>query len=169
MIRQWFILGVLFLLTALLFWDFVNKSLLYSPLTEIESIERAADGKAISEAAFKAAWGKEILEKNLFSPQRNAASVPKDTVPKETIEQPVLERKLIEAPIPILSLSGIIENQFGELIAYIQKDKDEAVPLREGDRLGEFKVVEITDRSVQLLFRGEEIILTLSQIETLTR
>lgn len=168
MIRQWFILGVLSLLTAALFWDFVNKAVLYDPLAEIESIERAVDEKAVSKAAFKAAWGKEILEMNLFSPERSAKSVPREAGLPKTVE-PVLEKKTAEAPIPILSLSGIIENQFGELVAYIQKNKEEAVPLRKGDSLDDFEVVEITDRSIQLLFRGEEINLTLSQIETLTR
>jgi hypothetical protein len=168
MIRQWFILGMLSLLAAGLFWDFLNKAVLYSPLAEMESTEKAADEKAVSEDAFKSAWGKEILENNLFSPQRIASSAAKDIEPIEKIE-PSIERIVKDTPIPILNLSGIIENQHGELVAYIQKDKDEAVPLREGDRLDEFKVVEITNRKVKLLFRGEEITLTLSQIETLTR
>jgi hypothetical protein len=116
----------------------------------------------------QSAWGQEILENNLYSPQRLASSAAKDIEPIEKIE-PSIERIVKDTPIPILNLSGIIENQHGELVAYIQKDKDEAVPLREGDRLDEFKVVEITNRKVKLLFRGEEITLTLSQIETLTR
>lgn len=168
MIRQWFILGVLSLLAAGLFWDFLNKAALYSPLAEMESTEKSVDEKAVSEAAFKSAWGKEILENNLFSHQRIAGGVPKDIKPVNQID-PITERITKPGRIPILTLSGIIENQYGELVAYIQKDKDDAVPLRKGDRLDEFKVVEITDRSVQLLFRGEDIILKLTQIETLTR
>jgi hypothetical protein len=172
MIRQWFILSVLFLVTAGLLWNFVTEVLLYSPLEKIQATEKDPQEKAITEADFKAAWGPEIHSANLFSlrrgvpPKRPKVRV---TKPPKPVTPPPPKAVKPTPRRPVLKLNGIIVNQFGEYVAYIVRNSQAAVPLREGDVLDDIQVISINERAVKLMWLEEEIELSLSKIETLTR
>jgi hypothetical protein len=160
---------LLFFLMASLVWGFITESLLYSPLEKIQSAEKEPEGKKITKADFKAAWGAVIYKNNLFSPKRGAPPV---RPPSETVvtPPPAPQEKPKPPPVrPVLKLNGIIVNQYGEYVAYIVKNAESAVRAREGDTLGDVKVVSIDERTVKLLWLNEEIVLSLSQIEELTR
>ncbi|MDP2168031.1 MAG: hypothetical protein Q8J64_06850 [Thermodesulfovibrionales bacterium] len=146
-----------------LMWNFYNEAIVYDPLGEIEKVEQASeDGSAKTLPSFKSAWGREISDKNLFSPARGSyvpppplpVAVPKAEDPKQR---------------PVFGLRGIIRNQFGEYVALIEKDNARPVPLRKGDRLEDVLVVNLDERTATLLWNGEEIRLNLSKIRKLKR
>jgi hypothetical protein len=163
MIRRWFILAVLCVITAIIMWDFVTKTLLYNPIADIQSTERPELEPVTAEEEFRHAWGVEIVENNLFSPQRGYTPPP----PPVTKFEP--EVKEVKPPPlrPNLTLNGIIFNQFGEYVAYIKVDNERTVPLREGDMVASARVLKIHERSVEVEWNGEIISLALSKIKTI--
>lgn len=160
MIRKAFILGVLSITTLALLWNFVAEALLYNPFAQMGGIEKAVEAKVKSEDVFKPAWGTEILKRNLFSQERSPAPKPAPPPDGGRVEQPP------EPPParPDVSLTGIVLNQFGEYVAYVQIGREEPVPLRYGDELDNIKVAEITERKATLTWNDETIILTLENI-----
>ncbi len=96
--------------------------------------------------------GGEILQKNIFSPDRGFQ---KDTEETGAPEEPVV------TVMPELTLKGIVLNQYNEYVAYISKDRDRTVAAREGDRIDDLKVTGITEREVTLEWKGRRITLSL--------
>lgn len=167
MIRQWFVIGVMLVITTGAFVNFANKALLYNPLARIEQTEMASNDKAITQQEYKAAWGLEILQNNLFSKARGGSIETPVTPNTDAPDRQDMQEQLDEKPQ--LSLSGIIVNQYGEFVAYIKKQNDAAVPYMIGDVIDEVIIENINDRSVQFIWYGEKFELSLSKIETLTR
>lgn len=166
MMRRWFILGILMLVMVILLRNFYLEVVVYDPLKEIESAEKATkEGEKMAGAVFEEVWGDEIHEKNLFSPMRGHLPEP---------SQVLMVPKGVEADIkpperPILSLKGIIRNQFGEYIAIIEKGNAKAMPLRKGDMLDDVLVVEIKEKVVELMWNNENIRLSMEKVKTLKR
>jgi hypothetical protein len=165
MIRQWFILAVLCAVTTVIAWDFVTKSLLYSPIAEIQSAEKPEQEQAAPIKEFRHVWGREIVNSNLFSPQRGYTPPPVVKAEPAVIEEEVK----MPVPRPNFNLNGIILNQFGEYVAYIQVDNERAMPVREGDSFAGAKVLKILERSVEMEWNGETIWLALSKIKTINK
>ncbi|MBI4684021.1 MAG: hypothetical protein HY755_02355 [Nitrospirae bacterium] len=135
---------------------------MYNPLNGIEADKRNSMGEQKQKlSALETGWSKDIIDKNLFSPLRGYVPPP----PKPKIVKPV------EPPPrrPELSLRGIVQDQFGEYVAYVEKDRDLPVPLKKGDRLEDVEVVSIDQKNVELKWREETIALTLNKIKTITR
>jgi len=162
-IRKVFILGVLSLVTAWVFWGFISEAVLYNPLDELDTSEVVAETKADREFKFEPAWDQVIISKNIFSPLRGARPAPpkKPPTPKPApIPQPP---KPVERP-PSVSLSGIILNQFGEYVAYLSVGNQQTVALRKGDVFEEVRVIDISQRTVKLGWRGETIELEMKNL-----
>jgi hypothetical protein len=161
MIRRWFILILLSVVVLVLMIDFYNIVKDYNPLLEIEINSNkigtiyGKDGLPV----FKAGWTKEILDNNLFSPTRNPV-LPKPQVQLKPADMPKR---------PELSLKGIVLDSFEEYVAYIEKDRAKAIPVRKGDRLDDVEVMDIKQRSVELRWNEEIISLSLDKIKTIKK
>ena len=160
MIIRWVILVFLCLAVLVLSIDMYKEAIIYNPLKNIEisGREAANNGKKALQV-FEAAWGREIVDNNLFSSTRSPVQ------PK-----PQLQGKAAEpAKRPEMNLKGIILDQFGEYVAYIEKDKVKAVPVRKGDRFDDVEVVDVQQKSVELKWNEEKILLSLDRIRTIKR
>jgi len=160
MIRRWFILVLLFVVVLVLMIDFYNKVKSYNPLQEVEVNSRMGttyDKQGLH--VFKTGWSKEILENNLFSPTRNPV-----------LPKPQVQSKPADAPKrPELSLKGIALDSFEEYVAYIEKDRAKAIAVRTGDRLDDVEVIEVKQKSVELKWNEEVIVLSLDKIKTIKK
>jgi type II secretory pathway component PulC len=152
--------SLLILLIALL-WDFGNRAILYSPLTLTQDItrppipERQNNGKVAEPA-----WGPEIVNRNLFSKSRSVrVSTPAPAPTKKPSPSMIEQKKEVR---PEFTLSGIIQNQSGEDIAYIIFNGQNPIGIRVGEELGGAKLTRIDKRSVTMNWRGSEIKLSLS-------
>lgn len=163
MIRRWVILGFLCLVVLVLLKNLYKEVIMYSPLQGIETKSREAINNirqvlSVSEAG----WGKEIIDNNLFSPTRSPVQF--------SPQAAWLQMKPIEPhKKPEMYLKGIVLNQFGEYIAYIEKDRAKAVPVRKGDRLDDVEVVDVKDKGIELRWNEEIISLSLYKIKTIKR
>lgn len=160
MIRGRFLLGILLLLMLSLLWNFYVEVVAYDPFEGIEETGRDGDDLGGSSGALKYAWGREIEDKNLFSKSRKAETPAPQPVVEAEPEPPPKER-------PRLRLNGIIRDQFGEHVAYIQRGNSVLPPLRKGDRVDDLLVVDVKDRDVVLSWEGEEIKLSMAKVKTL--
>ncbi|MEK6651993.1 MAG: hypothetical protein AABY50_03585 [Nitrospirota bacterium] len=160
MIIRWVILVFLCLAVLVLSIDMYKEAIIYNPLKSIEiSGREAANNGKKALPVFEAAWGREIVENNLFSSTRS---------PVQPKPQP--QGKAAEPPKrPDMNLKGIILDQFGEYIAYIEKDKAKAVAARKGDRFDDVEVVDVQQKSVELRWNEENIVLSLDRIKTIKR
>jgi hypothetical protein len=159
MIRKWFIMGVLVLLCAFVFTEFLSHAVFYDPMEEVKGVEKTKVEEVKPEEAFRKAWRSAIRRRNLFSPSRSAEE-PRPVV--ETRPEPPKPPPPPPPPQPRFTLNGIIVNQYGEYVAYVQKGNEQPMALREGDRLGDTRVVSITETAVELRWMNETITLTLS-------
>ncbi len=135
---------------------------MYNPLDGIDIVikEKSAGDMTESMPMFAKGWSKDIVDSNLFSPARSYIQ------PKQSL----LQIKQVEPPRrPELNLKGIALDQSGEYIAYIEKDKAKAIPLRKGDKLDDVEVVEVRQKSVDLKWNEEAISLSLEKIKTIKR
>lgn len=156
MTRRIVILTILAAVMLSLLWSFYREAMLYDPLKGIEQTASRKEERSQAHGETRYAWGKEIVEKNLFSPLRGKLPlVP--PAPKPEVEIPVIE-------IPDLKLNGIIVNQFGEYVVYIQKDREMLPPLRKGDIFGDLSVLDVREKSVDLLWDGQEVRLTMEKM-----
>lgn len=159
MIIRWVILVFLCLAVLVLSVDMYKEAIIYNPLesVEISGREAANNGKKALQV-FEAAWGREIVDNNLFSSTRS----PVQPKPQQ------LQGKAAEPPKrPDMNLKGIILDQFGEYVAYIEKDKAKAVAARKGDRLDDVDVLDVQQKSVELRWNEENILLSLERIKTI--
>lgn len=159
MIIRWVILVFLCLAVLVLSVDMYKEAIIYNPLKSIEisGREAANNGKKALQV-FEAAWGKEIVENNLFSSTRSPVQ-PKPQLPQGKAAEPPKR--------PDMKLKGIILDQFGEYVAYIEKDKAKAVAARKGDRLDDVDVLDVQQKSVELRWNEENILLSLERIKTI--
>jgi len=161
MIRRWAILVFLCLISIILLRDLYKEAIVYNPLQGIEAKGRGAVNSKELLPGFKAGWSKEIIDNNLFSPTRNPVQLqPKAQTQMKPIEMPKR---------PEMTLKGIVLDQFGDYIAYIEKDRARPVPVRKGDRLDDVDVVDVKQKSVELRWNEETISLSLEKIKTIKR
>lgn len=163
MIRKWFILGLLCIVVVILLRDLYKEVIAYNPLADIEfQVRENSAGTKQADAAVKTGWSREIIDNNLFGPSRTPIMPPPPKPPG-----PI---KPIEIPKrPDMSLKGIILDQFGDYVAYIEKDKSRPVQVRQGDRLDDVDVIEIKQKSVELRWNDETIFLSLDKIKTIKK
>ena len=161
MIIRWVILVFLCLAVLVLSVDMYKEAIIYNPLKSIEisGREAANNGKKALQV-FEAAWGREIVDNNLFSSTRSPVQ-PKPLQPQGKAAEPPKR--------PDMNLKGIILDQFGEYVAYIEKDKAKAVAARKGDRFDDVEVVDVQQKSVELRWNEENIVLSLDRIKTIKR
>ena len=81
-----------------------------------------------------------------------------EEAPPEPEETPVLE-------LPELKLNGIIINQYGEYVVYIRKARALLPALMKGDRYENLHVLDISQKSVDLLWDEQEIRLSMEKIK----
>lgn len=161
MIIRWVISGFLCLAVLVLSVDMYKEAIIYNPLKSIEiSGREAANNGKKALPVFEAAWGREIVDNNLFSSTRSPVQPPPLQPQGKAAEPPKR---------PDMNLKGIILDQFGEYIAYIEKDKVKAVPVRKGDRFDDVEVVDVQQKSVELRWNEENILLSLDRIKTIKR
>ncbi len=160
MIRRWFILVFLCLIILILLKDLYREAIVYNPLRGIEAkVQEAINNSGKVLPVFESGWGKEIAENNLFSPSRSPVQ-PKSQIQMKGVEPP---KK------PEMHLKGIVLDQSGDYIAYIEKDKAKAVPVRKGDKLDDVEVIDIKEKSVDLKWNEETISLSISKIKTIKK
>jgi len=157
------ILGILSIIVLILIWNFYDGVIDYNPIKEVEfGRENKAKGEG-KEILIPPVWGKEIVEKNLFSQRRGVLPPPPPPViivPKA--EPPKPQR-------PVLALKGIVLDSSGEYIAFIEKTGSKPIALRKGDEIEGAVVIDVSARSVKLLWNDEEINLSMEKIRTLKR
>jgi hypothetical protein len=161
MIRRWFVLGLLCLVIVVLLKNLYKEAIMYNPFHGIEATARAGMNNT-KEAlpAFEAGWGKEIIDNNLFSPTRSPVQ-PRSQVQMKGMEAPPKR--------PEMFLKGIILDTSGEYVAYIEKDKVKAVPVRKGDKLDDVEVIDVNQKNVELKWNEEMISLSLEKIKTVKK
>jgi hypothetical protein len=147
----------LFLYTA---WDFYAGAVRYDPLADVSTVKRRMQAVEISVPKYSPAWGKAILEKNLFSSSRGYVE-PKPVAPPPPPPPP--------PPVkPNMDLEGIVLDPEGEYVAFISFDKAGAVAMRKGDSISDVELVDINEMSVVVKWNGENITLSLNRIKTIT-
>jgi len=136
---------------------------MYNPLEEGKTARMTEDAERVA-PSFEPAWGKVITDRNLFSPLRGVPPPPPPAAfaPKAEEATPKPER-------PLLILRGIVLNQFGEHVALIEKKGARPMPLRKGDHLDDVLVLEVREKSVELLWNEEKINLSIEKVKTLRR
>ncbi|RMG72574.1 MAG: hypothetical protein D6710_04615 [Nitrospirae bacterium] len=102
-----------------------------------------------------------LLQKNLFNPERTYVEKTEEEVVQEEPEPP--------KQMPSVELKGIILNQYDEYIAVLSINNQKPVMLRTGDKIEDIEVVEISDRTVELQWFDEPILLTMDKIKTLEK
>ncbi len=147
---------VVFILSLINFYQNVIKyqetKPLNSPKEKIQKVISTND-KA---AADKITWDMEILEKNIFSPDRSFSPVQESETSEETEDSPIR---------PNLKLIGVVLNQYNEYIAYIKREGEKPVGLRVGERIDDSEIIEINDRTVKIRWKDEEFVLTLKNMK----
>lgn len=160
MIKKIFLIvvaSVLFIYSA---WNFYTGAIRYNPLSEAVVMKSKAKG-AENLVSFKSApsWTKDIHEKNLFSPNRSYIE-PKPVVVLPPPPPP--PRK------PDMALKGIVQDLFGDYVAYLEIDKATAAPMRKGDKAQDIEAVDVSDRKVVLKWNNEIIELSIDNIQTIS-
>lgn len=153
-------------LLILLLWDFASNALFYHPLEKHVSLQKNDDAQTMGETPqHETSWGTAIVEKNLFSETRTSRSA--TTTPdyeSRATSEPVasMQQEQLTEVRPNVKLSGIIKNQFGEYIVYLQVASDAPVGLRRGESLMDLKVVDIEKRKVTLKWKDSTFELSMS-------
>ncbi|MEW6107563.1 MAG: hypothetical protein AB1632_00115 [Nitrospirota bacterium] len=141
-------------------WNFYLKAVRYDPLKDL-GIKTAGTNETgiINVTSYKPGWSGDIYEKNLFSPFRSYAE-PRPVLPSDIPLPP--PRK------PELALKGIVLNQFGEYVAYLEIDKSKPMPMRKGDKIEGVELFDISERKVMIKWNAETINLSLDKIKTIS-
>lgn len=158
MIRQWTIIGALALALAALSWNFVQRVLLYDPAEGYAQSGQATEANKTPEAKHKKAWGREIKDRNLFNPNRETSAVAREVEAPSQVARDVV---VFPDTMPVVTLSGIIENPDGSYTAYIKVGDNPLSGVRVGDLMHEISVNGIVERRVELDWRGNSISLSL--------
>ena len=140
-------------------WRFYVNAIVYNPLDDGDVKRAKIKESPLAKAVYAPAWGKEIQEKNLFSPARTFAE------PKPV---PVMAAPVEPPKRPELVLKGIVLDTFGDHVAYIAINQAKAAPLRKGDKIEEIEVTDITDKKVVLQWYSETITMSIEKVKTLS-
>ncbi|MDA8078036.1 MAG: hypothetical protein M0Z79_03770 [Nitrospiraceae bacterium] len=157
MIRRTVMLVLIVALFAYTCWNFYAKAVAYDPLAE-----GSVSGKKIQAAQekpllkYQQAWSAVIYEKNVFSPDRTYREA--RSVAGAAAEKPKQ---------PEFVLKGIIQDRFGEHVAYIIIDKARPVAMRRGDKTGDIELVDVSNRRAVLKWYDELIDLSMERIKTI--
>jgi hypothetical protein len=147
-----------------LLWNFYREVVVYHAMDAVKKTEKPAKEATQPPEPYKPIWDKKIVSKNLFSKLRGYTPPPP---PPTEFAEPELP------PIPLvppeLNLSGIILDQYGEYIAFIQKDGGSPKRVRKGDTFDGILVVDISVREVKLLWNDEELNLSMKKIKTVPK
>lgn len=163
---RWLITGALGAAVAFLLWDFIVDGMMYDPLDGIKDKAAAVSkDESVEPRGYSVAYNAVIRKKNLFDSSR------KDTPPSP--QKPVAPKaqKPPEPPPvkPELKLKGIITDSFGDFVAYVEKDGSRAVALRVGDIIGEVEVLDVSERTIMLLWMDEKIELSMVKVKIIKR
>ena len=165
MIRRWFILGILAVVMVSLLWNFYREVVVYHAMDAVEKTEKISKVPPKDIPRYKPAWNKGIVNKNLFTKLRGYTPPPPP--PSAKPAEPELPPVVLVPPE--LNLNGIILNQYGEYIAFIQKDGGSPKRVRKGDTFDGILVVDISVREVQLLWNEEELTLSMKKIKSVPK
>ena len=165
MIRRWFILGILAVVMVSLLWNFYREVVVYHAMDAVQKTREISKVPQTSIPLYKPAWNKKIVSKNLFSKLRGYTPPPPP--PSAKPAEPELPPVVLVPPE--LNLSGIILDQYGEYIAFIQKDGGSPKRVRKGDSFDGILVVDIAVREVKLLWNDEELNLSMKKIRTVPK
>jgi hypothetical protein len=166
MIRRWLILSVMVLIFLYVSWNFYGEVLSYNPLSSLSKGEQANKGvMLITIPEFKTGWSRDIVEKNIFSQSRTYAE-PKPIITE--VKPPPPPPPPPPPKRPELVLKGVILDNYGDYVAYIEKDKTKAVPVRKGDMLDDVEVVDIAVKKVVLRWNAETIEFNMDMVKTIT-
>jgi hypothetical protein len=146
--KRMFIVPAL-LVMIIVFWHFLTSAALYDPLARVDLRKPETGAGEALKNEFTVAWGDEIIENNLFSPDRKRPS------PRARSSAPV------DIKQPEMALKGVTLTRGGDYEAYLQIDKQQPVLIKKGDRLDDIQVVEIKEKTVQLKWKHKIIELTL--------
>lgn len=153
-------------LLALLMWDFVGKAFFYDPLAQLAPQQEQDETELRDETPlYEQAWGADIVKKNLFSETRTSRnSAPSPINKSQTTSMPVapLQQEQPTEVRPRVKLSGIIKNQFGEYVVFLQFDNESTMGARAGETVMGLKVVEIEKRKVTLKWKDSTFELSMS-------
>ena len=158
MIRWWAATAALTTLLIYLLAGFVSQVVLYNPMLDLEGGARQGESFLVQDKAYKRAWSKSILKKNLFNPQRSEGPPM-----REATQDDVPYTRVIEAPVsmPSIDLNGIIKNPDGSYTAYLRIGSNQATAMRSGDMLEEVLVERIENRNVSIRWRDKTFTLEL--------
>ena len=159
MIRWWAATAALMTLLIYLLAGFVGQVVLYDPMLDLEGGARQGESVMAQEKAYKRAWSRSILKKNLFSPQRSEGPPM-----REVIQNDIPYTRAAEAPVsmPSIDLNGIIKNPDGSYTAYLKIGSNQATAMRSGDMLEEVLVERIENRKVSIRWRDRTFTLELT-------
>jgi len=159
MIRKRVLLLASFLLFCAACYIFYSDGIGHAPLSEVFVKKSSLKPIDLASGKFTAQWGVEIHEKNLFSQNRSFFE-PKPVA----VEVPVH----VEPPKrPELALKGIVQDTFGDYVAFVEINQAKSTPLRKGDKVDDIEVSDITSKQVMLKWNNETIPLTIEKVKTL--
>jgi hypothetical protein len=146
-----------------LLWNFYREVVVYHPMDAVKETQAVTTQTPKLLPEYARAWDTAIVDNNLFS--KNRGYVPPVVTPTPS------ESETVVAPLipPDLQLNGIILDQYGEYVAFIQEGNDKPKKARKGDVISGALVVDITTREVKLLWNDQEIILSMKKIQTVPR
>jgi hypothetical protein len=159
MIRKLAVLVLIACVAVFAAWKFYVNAIAYDPLEEGSVKHSKIKESVLAKSVYSPAWGKEIHEKNLFSPTRTYTE-PK---PPPVVAPPVEPPKR-----PELVLKGIVLDTFGDYVAYLEINQAKAIPLRKGDKVEEIEVTDITERKVVLKWYNDTITMSIEKVKTLS-
>lgn len=140
-------------------WKFTVGAVLYNPLSDILVKKARIRESEPTKAEYAAAWDKIIYEKNLFNTLR-------------TYKEPKPVRSDVPPPPPPkkpdLALKGIIQDTFGDFVAFIEINQNRSTQLRKGDKVEDIEVSDISEKEVVLKWLNETITLTIEKVKTLS-
>jgi hypothetical protein len=164
MIRRWFILGILVLVMVSLLWNFYREVVVYHAMDAVKETQAEAKRAPKQAPQYSPAWDEGIINNNLFGKSRNYIAKQAPIIDEGEVETPA-----VELVPPDLNLNGIILDQYGEFVAFIQEGQGKPKRARKGDEIAGALVVDITAREVKLLWNDEEITLSMKKIQTVPR
>jgi hypothetical protein len=163
MIKRYIIPLALALLLLLSFSYFVRSLLYKAPRYDAEEKNRQVSEEAPDIKELKStADDTVIVTKNIFHPSRGY-------VESATEEGNDAETEVPLAPMPTLTVKGIVERPDGEFVAYISLEGELAQPVHAGDRIENLKVVSITRTDVTIRWNNSDVKLSLKKVKSVEK
>jgi hypothetical protein len=161
MIRKAFILTLVIALFFFAGKKFYTDALRYDPLEKIILKKNEGREPVVNVVKLTPGWATDIHEKNLFSQTRTYLE------PKPVVQSAAT---LVEPPRkPELSLKGIVLDNYGDYIAFVEIDQAKAMPLRRGDKVEGMEVLDISGKKLVLKWNNEIINMTIEKVRTLSQ